>query len=84
MKTSKPKPGPEPEPIRARLSLDLDSNTKAEIEALQVRTGASTITSLIRKSIALYDVVHKHRATGGTLIFRHADGREERLIILQT
>lgn len=67
---------------RARLSLDLDVRAKDEIENLRRRTGSATITELIRRSVALYDVVEQHRAAGGSLIFRYPDGREERLLIL--
>jgi hypothetical protein len=67
---------------RARLSLDLDLVAKSEIENLRKRTGATSITELIRKSVALYDIVSDHKAAGGSLIFRHSDGREERLVIL--
>jgi hypothetical protein len=67
---------------RARLSLDIDARTKKEIEILLVRTQAPTITALIKKSIALFDVIDAHRTSGGTVIFRHANGKEEQIKIL--
>ena len=67
---------------RGRLSLDLNTDAKNAIENLRERTGAPSITELIRRSLALYDVVSEHKAAGGSLVFKYPDGREERLIIL--
>lgn len=67
---------------RARLSLDLDARTKANFEALRERTDTGSLTDLIKKSVALFDVATEHTAAGGSVIFRHPDGREERLLLL--
>jgi hypothetical protein len=67
---------------RARLSLDLDAATKTNFETLRSRSGVGSLTDLIKKSVALYDVAVAHQAEGGALIFRHKDGREERLVLL--
>lgn len=67
---------------RARLSLDLDPKVKRNFEELCTRTGTSTLTDLIKKSVALYHIAADHTTHGGSLIFRHKDGREERIIVL--
>lgn len=67
---------------RARLSLDLDAATKENFETLRSRTGTGSLTDLIKKSVALFDVATAHQKAGGALIFRHPDGREERLVLL--
>jgi hypothetical protein len=67
---------------KSRLSLDLDEKSKAHLEALCRDSGASTMTEVIKRSLALYELVQEHRRTGGALVFRHADGTEERLVIL--
>lgn len=67
---------------RARLSLDLDAVTKANFEALRERTGSGSLTDLIKKSVALFDVATDHQARGGAIVFRYPDGREERLVLL--
>lgn len=67
---------------RARLSLDLDARTKENFEALCERTSVSSLTDLVKKSVSLFDLATEHTAAGGTLIFRHPDGREERLVLL--
>lgn len=67
---------------RARLSLDLDAQTKANFESLRKRTGTASLTDLIRKSVALYDLVTEHAAEGGKVVFRHKSGEEEQLRFL--
>jgi len=67
---------------RARLSLDLDARTKENFEALRERTGTGSLTDVIKKSVALFDVATNHTSRGGTIIFRYPDGREERLVLL--
>ena len=67
---------------RSRLSLDLDAQTKANFESLRKRTGTASLTDLIRKSVALYDLVTEHAAEGGKVVFRHKSGEEEQLRFL--
>lgn len=67
---------------RARLSLDLDASTKANFEALRSRAGIGSLTDVIKKGVALFDVATAHQKNGGAIIFRHADGREERIVLL--
>jgi hypothetical protein len=67
---------------RARLSLDLDSNTKQFFETVVAKAKTGTLTELIKKSVSLFDLVAQHKAKGGTVILRHRDGREERIVIL--
>ncbi|HEX7631059.1 MAG TPA: hypothetical protein VF388_02915 [Lacunisphaera sp.] len=67
---------------RARLSLDLDVTTKENFEVLRERTGTGSLTDLIKKSVALFDVATAHTSSGGAIIFRYPDGREERLVLL--
>lgn len=67
---------------RARLSLDLDLVAMKGIEDVQARTKTKTITDLIRKAVAFYDVVTAHITGGGKIIFKHVDGREEEIKIL--
>jgi hypothetical protein len=70
------------ENVRARLSLDLDVATKENFEALVERTRVGSLTELIKKSVSLFDVATAHTSKGGVLIFRHVDGREERIVLL--
>jgi len=73
---------PVPPTGRARLSLDLDSKVKSQLEVLRSRSGAASLTEVIRRSLALYDVVTDHQTTGGSIVFKRSDGTEERLVLL--
>ena len=67
---------------RSRLSLDLDERSNGHLDALCKACGDATKTEVIKRSLALYELVQEHKRAGGALIFRHADGRDERLVIL--
>jgi len=57
---------------------------KSQLDELRARTDAPSITEVIRRSIALYDLVTEHCAEGGAIVFRHVDGTEETLKLLET
>ncbi len=66
---------------RARLECELEEATKENFVAL-CKTTNLTLTDLVKKSVALFDVASAHRRAGGEIIFRHKDGREEKLVLL--
>lgn len=47
---------------RHRLSLDVDADTKAKLEAIQTRMNTASMTDVIRRAIALLDVVTRDPA----------------------
>ncbi|HEY3898252.1 MAG TPA: hypothetical protein VGM54_06550 [Chthoniobacter sp.] len=67
---------------RVRLSLDVTPKVREQLDLLEARTEAGSITEVIRRALALYDLVVEHQQEGGKLIFRHADGEEESLRML--
>lgn len=67
---------------RVRLSLDVTPRVREQLDLLETRTEAGSITEVIRRALALYDLVIEHQAGGGKLIFRHADGEDESLKVL--
>lgn len=67
---------------RHRLSIDLDSRAKILVDELGVRSGGITNAELFRRCVALYDAVSGHLDKGGVVVFRHPDGKEERLLML--
>jgi len=52
------------------------------MQTLQRRSGVSSLTDLVRKSMAFFDLVQEHINAGGKIVFRHADGTEEILKLL--
>jgi len=69
-------------PERARLSLDISQKVREQLDLLEIRTEAGSITEVIRRALALYDLVTEHQAEGGKLIFRYTDGDDEILKVL--
>lgn len=69
-------------PERSRLSLDVSQTIKDQLSVLVTRTEAGSITEVIQRALALYDLVTEHQAEGGKLVFRHADGEQEVLRVL--
>ncbi len=65
-----------------RLSLDLEPGAKENLAALRSRAKLTTLTELVRKSVALFDVATAHQLRGGKVVFRNPDGTEETLFLL--
>jgi hypothetical protein len=69
-------------PPRFRLSMDIDQGTKNTLDSIKEGPGSPTYTETIRRAVVLYDIAVKQKDKGGSLILRHADGNEERIILL--
>lgn len=67
---------------KARLNLDVPTDWKEYLEAVQGRAGDPTYISTIRKSIRLLDMVIRHQAKGGKIIFESPNGEKETIKIL--
>ena len=67
---------------RTRLSLDVSPKVREQLDHLEARTEAGSITEVVRRALSLYDLVTEHQVEGGKLVFRHADGDEEILRVL--
>jgi len=71
-----------PELARARLTLEMSQATRSLLEDLQGRTGAGSAAEVIRRSLALYDMVATETRAGRALVLRDPNGTEERLRLL--
>ena len=67
---------------KVRLNLELNSVARDQLERVQKRTHSPSITEIIRRSLALFDLFTEHTARGGEVVFKHRDGAEEKLRIL--
>ena len=66
----------EPKP-KTRLELQLTPEAREKLERLQKQSGSSTLVETVRRAIALYDTALFILGTGGQVVFRHKDGKEE-------
>ena len=67
---------------KSRLNLDVPNEVRSQLDDLVARSTCSTLTDVVRRSLALYDLVLEHTHEGGKVVFRHEDGSEEVLRIL--
>jgi hypothetical protein len=67
---------------KARLNLEFSQAVKDNLTDLKKRSGCPTLNEVIRKSLALLDLVITHNEGGGTFVLRHKDGREETVKLL--
>lgn len=75
-------PRPKSTTRRVRLNLDMAECVRDQLEKLRLQTRAESMAEVIRRALAVYDLVIDERAKGGAIILRHADGKEETLVML--
>ena len=68
---------------RKRLSLDLTPQVKLRIENLRDITEAESITEVIRRALACYELLCEAQASGKSIFIRDANGEESSLILLK-
>jgi hypothetical protein len=52
------------------------------MQIVQQRSHAASITEMLRRAVALYDLITEHISEGGQVILRNDKGEEEKLRIL--
>ena len=62
--------------------MDVSPKVKDQLTDLATRTEAPTLTEVVRRALALYDLVVEHQDEGGSLVFRDSDGTEEVVRVL--
>ena len=67
---------------RVRLNLEVQQDVKDRLDELQERTHASSLTEVIRRALALYNLVVDHQGDGGKVVLQNRDGSSETLTIL--
>jgi len=68
--------------MKARLNVEISSELKKRIQTLQVSTGISSMTELIRKSIRLLELVQHTITSGGRFIIEDKEGKQEIIKII--
>jgi hypothetical protein len=67
---------------KIRLNLELNKIAWDQLGRARKRTHSPSVTEIIRRSLALFDLFTEHTARGGEVVFRHPNGEEEKLRIL--
>jgi len=69
-------------PEKARLSFEVPKKVQEQLRDITDRSGATSFTEVIRRALALYDLVLEHREDDGKVVLRYKDGTEETLRII--
>jgi len=65
-----------------RLNITLDQDQKTELEALKILAQKASLVDVIRAALSLFKIIIEHRNSGGKVILRNKDGKDETLYIL--
>jgi len=74
------KDGP-PVETKTRLNLELTTKTRDRLLGLKTKSGAGSMTEVVRKALAVYEVIVDHRLRGDEIILRSTDGYEKTLVV---
>jgi hypothetical protein len=65
-----------------RLNLEFPAEIEHRLKDLKDRSQSPTVTEVIRKSLALFNLYLNQTQAGRSVVFRDPDGSEEKLTIL--
>lgn len=65
-----------------RINLEVPSGVRDNIKELRVKSEASSLAEVFRRSLALYEMVLDHVKGGGKLVLEKEDGEREVIRIL--
>jgi len=66
---------------KKRLNLILGINVYRRIEDLRIETDKSSVTDVIRRSLAVYDFLLSRRKEGARIFVEDEDGKQELVIL---
>ena len=64
------------------MNLELPQSVRDRMDDLRELSEAESLTAVIRRSLAVYDILLRHFKSDGKVILRAEDGSEETLTIL--
>lgn len=77
-----PKPNKINSPGKVRLNLEFAPQIYDQMQEVQHRSHAASLTEVLRRSLALYDLVTEHIVDGGDIVLIDSKGKHEKLHIL--
>ena len=70
---------PEKKLPKVRLNLDMPVEVKEKIEALRDTNGIESLSEVVRRALAIYDLVMSAQAEGTAIIFKPKEGPEQHM-----
>lgn len=81
--TAKKHEGQRGKETKHRFNLELTQTAKEQIDKLQHRTHADSMTQVIRRALAVFDTLVGYQERGFRLVIRNdATGEEEKILLL--
>jgi len=77
-----PKPNKNNLRERVRLNLEFPPQIYDQMQEVQRRSHAASLTEVLRRALALYDLVTEHTVDGGDIVLVDSEGKQEKLRIL--
>ena len=74
-------PRPKQEQEKRKLTLELSLPVRERLTSLQQRSEADSLTEVIRRSLALYDLLLAARENGEEIIIRSRDGEKKLALV---
>lgn len=74
-------PRPKQEQEKRKLTLELSVPVRERLSSLQQRSEADSLTEVIRRSLALYDLLLAARDNGEEIIIRSRDGEKKLALV---
>lgn len=64
----------------AKLQINMTDKALRELENLQISTGASTKTEVVKTSLRLYNFLEKEKEDGAKILVREKNGKEREVV----
>jgi hypothetical protein len=77
-----PKPNKTNSSEKVRLNLEFAPQIYDQMQEVQHRSNAASLTEVLRRSLALYDLITEHIVDGGDIVLVNRKGEQEKLHIL--
>jgi metal-responsive CopG/Arc/MetJ family transcriptional regulator len=68
---------------KVRLNLDMNTDVRDRLDELRDRSNADSRSELLRRALAVYDLLVTNEIEGGVAIVRGANGTESRLVFAE-
>lgn len=71
---------PEKKLPKVRLNLDMPAEVKEKIEALRDVNGIENLSEVVRRALAVYELIMSEQEEGAAIVFKKKDGKEQNII----
>lgn len=69
-------------PSKVRLTIDLEARSRDRLERLRGVTEAETMTEIVRRALAVYEVLWNATAAGGSVVIRQPGEADREIVLL--